>query len=132
LGGKPASGIGFGSGIERLLLAREAEGITSDLIKRTLDAFIVDTSGHDVATLVADDLRAAGYAVERGFDGRSMRSQMKLADRSGARVALLIGPQEFAADQITMRDLRSDDFEQTQQRVARENIVSALREHLSK
>ena len=132
LGGKPTPGIGFGSGIERLLLAREAEGITSDLIKRDVDVFIVDTSGHDVATVVADDLRAQGYAVERGFDGRSMRSQMKLADRSGARVALLIGPQEFAADQITIRDLRSDDFEQAQQRVARENIVGALREHLNK
>lgn len=129
LGGKPTGGIGFGSGIERLLLAREAEGITSDLINRSIDIFIVDTSGHDVATTLADELRTAGYAVERGFDGRSMKSQMKRADRSGARVALLIGPQEFAADQITMRDLRSDDFEQAQRRVAREDIISALRQH---
>ncbi|MBW4029157.1 MAG: histidine--tRNA ligase [Acidobacteria bacterium] len=132
LGGKPTSGIGFGSGIERLLLAREAEGVTSNLIKRSIDVFIVDTSGQDVATVLADDLRAAGFAVERGFGERSMKSQMKSADRSGARVALLIGPQEVAADQITMRDLRSDDFEQAQQRVTRENIVGALRGHLEK
>lgn len=132
LGGKPTSGIGFGSGIERLLLARDAEGITTTLITRTIDVFIVDTSGHNVATKLADELRATGYAVERGFDGRSMKSQMKLADRSGARVALLIGPQEFAADEITMRDLRSDDFAQAQRRVARGDIIGALREHRDK
>jgi len=132
LGGKATGGIGFGSGIERLLLAREAEGITSDLINRTIDVFIVDTTGGDVATSLADELRRAGYAVERAFDGRSMKSQMKLADRSGARLALLVGPQEFEAGEITMRDLRSDDFEQAQLRVAREDLVGALRDRLNK
>jgi histidyl-tRNA synthetase len=132
LGGKRTSGIGFGSGIERLLLARAAEGITSGLINRTIDVFIVDTTGQDVATSIADDLRGQGYAVDRAFDGRSMKSQMKLADRSGARLALLIGPRELEAGQITMRDLRSDDFEQAQQRVAREELITALRERLQK
>jgi histidyl-tRNA synthetase len=132
LGGKPTSGIGFGSGIERLLLAREAEGITSNLINRTIDIFIVDTTGEDVATSLADELRGLGYAVERAFDDRSMKSQMKQADRSGALLALLIGPQELASGEITMRDLRSDDFEQVQQRVAREDLTSALRSRLNK
>jgi histidyl-tRNA synthetase len=132
LGGKATSGIGFGSGIERLLLAREAEGVTSNLINRTIDLFIVDTSGADVATSLADELRREGYAVERAFDARSMKSQMKLADRSGARLALLIGPQELEAGQITMRDLRSDDFEQAQLRVARGDLIGALRDRLNK
>ena len=132
LGGKPTSGIGFGSGIERLLLAREAEGITSNLINRDIDVFIVDTTGGAEATALADQLRRAGFAVERAYDARSMKSQMKLADRSGASVALLIGPQELEAGQITMRDLRSDDFETAQRRVEREGLVSMLREHLNK
>ena len=132
LGGKPTSGIGFGSGIERLLLAREAEGITSNLINRDIDDFIVDTTGGAEATALADQLRRAGFAVERAYDARSMKSQMKLADRSGASVALLIGPQELEAGQITMRDLRSDDFETAQRRVEREGLVSMLREHLNK
>jgi len=132
LGGKATSGIGFGSGIERLLLAREAEGVTSNLINRTIDVFIVDTSGADVATSLADDLRREGYAVDRAYDSRSMKSQMKMADRSGARVALLIGPEELEVGQITMRDLRSDDFEQAQRRVAREDLVGALRDRLNK
>ncbi len=132
LGGKPTSGIGFGSGIERLLLAREAEGLTSNLINRSIDVFIVDTTGGAEATALADQLRRAGFAVERAYDARSMKSQMKAADRSGARVALLVGPQELEAGQITMRDLRSDDFETAQRRVERAGLVATLREHLSK
>ncbi len=132
LGGKPTAGIGFGSGIERLLLARDAEGVTTPLINRTTDVFIVDTTGEDVASLLADQLRSEGLAVERAFDGRSMKSQMKLADRSGARVALLVGPQELAAGEITIRDLRSDDFEQAQLSVAREDLSAAVRNFLNK
>jgi histidyl-tRNA synthetase len=132
LGGKPTGGIGFGSGIERLLLARDAEGVTSALIHRTTDVFIVDTTGENVASLLADQLRSEGLAVERAFDGRSMKSQMKLADRSGARVALLVGPQELAAGEITIRDLRSDDFEQAQLSVAREDMSATLRNFLNK
>lgn len=132
LGGAPTSGIGFGSGIERLLLARRAEGVDAPLINRVPDIFVVDTTGDDVATPLVDHLRSAGYATLRAFDGRSMKSQMKVADRSGARVALLIGPQEQAAGEITLRDLRSGDFEQAQRRVASNDIVAALQELLGK
>jgi histidyl-tRNA synthetase len=55
-----------------------------------------------------------------------MKAQMKVADKSGARFALLIGPQEHAADEVTIRDLRSDNFEQLQQRVARRDVALAL------
>jgi histidyl-tRNA synthetase len=96
------------------------------------DVIIVDTTGSDAATALADLLRGEGLAVERAFDGRSMRSQMKLADRSGARVALVIGPQELAAGQITMRELRSEDFEQAQVSVAREDLTAALLALLNK
>jgi histidyl-tRNA synthetase len=126
LGGKPTSGIGFGSGIERLLLTRGAEDVHEPLINRTPDVFIVDTTGDDVASALADQLRVAGLAVQRAFDGRSMKSQMKLADRSGARVALLVGPQELAAGQVTMRDLRSAEYEQVQRSVTREDVTAAL------
>jgi histidyl-tRNA synthetase len=127
LGGKPTSGIGFGSGIERLLLAREAEDVEPrNLINRTLDLFVIDTTDADVATVLVDELRSAGFATDRAYDGRSMKAQMKVADKSGARFALLIGPQEHAADEVTIRDLRSDNFEQLQQRVARRDVALAL------
>ena len=132
LGGTPTSGIGFGSGIERLLLARAAEGVDAALINRVPGLFVVDTTGQDVATPLVDQLRVAGFATQRAFDGRSMKSQMKVADRSGARLALLIGPQEQAAGEITIRDLRSTDFEQTQQRVQASDILAVIRERLGK
>ncbi len=127
LGGDATSGIGFGSGVERVLLACEAEGVSpSSLIKRSLDLFVVDTTGEDVATKLVDELRGAGFATQRAYDGRSMKAQMKVADRSGARLALLVGPSERASDEVTIRDLRSEDFEHAQQRVRRGDIVNAV------
>jgi histidyl-tRNA synthetase len=133
LGGKPTSGIGFGSGIERLLLVREAEGVAMGaLVKRDLDLFVIDTTGNDVATTLVDELRSAGYATDRAYDNRSMKAQMKVADKSGARLALLVGPKELEAGEVTIRDLRSDDFEQAQRSVARNDVVVAVEELLTK
>ena len=126
LGGKPTSGIGFGSGIERLLLTRQAEGVSSALVDRSVDVFVIDTTDDDLATSLCDELRRHGLSVERAFDGRSMKSQMKLADKSGARFALLIGPQEQAAGQVTIRDLRSADHEQAQSQVSRDEVTAAI------
>lgn len=132
LGGKPTSGIGFGSGVERILLAREAEGVTNDLLKRTLDVFVIDTTGDDSSAVLVEDLRLSGFATDRAYDGRSMKSQMKAADRSGARLAVLIGPEELAAGEVTIRDLRSRDFDQTQRRVGRGETVATVAELLTK
>ena len=133
LGGKPTSGIGFGSGIERLLLARAAENDEPlRLVNRTLDVFVVDTTGEDVATVLVDALRAAGLACDRAYDRRSMKSQMKVADKSGARFALLVGPQELAAGEVTIRDLRSDNFGQAQQKAGRDDVVAVIANLLTK
>ena len=130
LGGKPVSGIGFGSGIERLLLARTAEGVQQVLLKRDLDIFVVDTTGVDAATPIVDQLRRAGYAVDRAYDGRSMKAQMKVADKSGARLALLLGPQELAGGQITMKDLRNDDFSNSQRTFDLSDLVANIAKQL--
>ncbi len=133
LGAAPTGGIGFGSGIERLLLACEAEGVSpASLLKRSVDVFVVDTTGVDVATALVDELRAGGFATQRAYDQRSMKAQMKVADRSGARLALLVGPQEHGAGEVTIRDLRSDDFEHAQHRVAQSDVVSAVAALLTK
>ena len=83
LGGPPTPGIGFGSGIERVLLTCDAEGVFAAPEER-VDVFVVDTAGGDSARDLSTELRRAGIAAERAFDGRSMKSQMKSADRSGA------------------------------------------------
>ena len=132
LGGKATGGIGFGSGVERLLLACAAEGASLNVGLRALDLFVVDTTGHDVATSLVDELRSAGFATDRAYDGRSMKAQMKVADKSGAQLALLIGPQEESAGEVTIRDLRSHEFEQIQRVVARRDVVATISNLLTK
>ncbi len=105
LGGDPTPGIGFGMGIERVLVACDAEGVFA-AVPPPLDAFVVDTAGGEVARELTPRLRDAGLRAERAFDGRSMKAQMKLADRSGATVALIVGPQEAAAGTVLVRPLR--------------------------
>ncbi len=107
LGGEPTPGVGFGMGIERLLVACDAEG-TFPADPPALDAFVVDVAGGDAARAITVRLRDAGLRADRAFDGRSMKAQMKLADRSGATVALIVGPAEAASGTVLLRPLRSE------------------------
>ncbi len=104
LGGPSTPGIGFGSGIERVLLTCDAEGVFPGREQR-VEVFVVDTTGGDMAVTITQQLRAAGLSVDRAFDDRSMKAQMKAAAKSGARFAVIIGADERAADQVTVRDL---------------------------
>ena len=123
LGGDPTPGIGFGMGIERVLVACDAEGVFP-AAPPPLDAFVVDTAGGEAARAVTARLRDAGLRADRAFDGRSMKAQMKLADRSGATVALIVGPQEAAAGTVVVRALRDGG---TQEAVPASGAVDAVR-----
>ncbi|MEY2472111.1 MAG: histidyl-tRNA synthetase [Actinomycetota bacterium] len=122
LGGAPTPGIGFGLGIERILIACDAEGVFPAPADR-LDAFVVDTTGGDAARDVARELRVAGVRVDRAFDNRSFKSQMTAALRSGARFAVVI---EDAG--ITVRTLAEKGEPVA---VDRANLVTTLTERLS-
>jgi histidyl-tRNA synthetase len=122
LGGSPTPGIGFGSGIERMLLACDAEGVFG-APESTLDVFVVDTTDGSVARDLAHELRSAGLRTARAFDGRSMKSQMKAAGRSGARVAVIVGEQEVADSTATVRDLVAGE----QEAVPRDKLVERIR-----
>ena len=105
LGGPETTGLGFALGIDRILLACDAEDVFG-APPPMVDLFVVDMTGGTEATLLVDELRRAGLGADRGFGGRSVKAQMKLADRSGARFALLIGEDELASGVVTVRDLR--------------------------
>ena len=104
LGGPPTPGIGFGSGIERVLLTCDAEGVFPALA-RDPEVFVVDVTGGEVARDVVLSLRRAGIRAARSYDARSMRAQLKQADRSGAVVAVIVGPSELEASSAVVRDL---------------------------
>ncbi|HEC10157.1 MAG TPA: histidine--tRNA ligase [Acidimicrobiales bacterium] len=105
LGGPPTPGIGFAMGVDRLLLACDAEG-TFPAPNRNVDVWVVDVTDGASARDLTHLLRASGISADRSFDSRSMRSQMKAADRSGAALAVIIGDQELADDMVAIRRLR--------------------------
>jgi histidyl-tRNA synthetase len=126
LGGPSTPGIGFGSGIERMLLACDAEGVFAGPA-RTLDVFVVDTTtARDAARDLSHELRTAGLRVDRAFDGRSMKSQMKAAGRSGAPVAAIVGDDELADGTVTVRDLARGE----QQSVPHDQLAAHVRKLL--
>ncbi len=122
LGGKPSPGIGFGTGIERVLLTCDAEGVF-DAPPRSVRVFVADLTGGEIARDISFELRRAGISADRAFDARSMKSQMKSADRSGATFAVIIGEDEAAADSVTVRDLRGGSG---QELVPRRDLVAHL------
>lgn len=122
LGGPPTQGIGFALGVDRILLACEMEKIELKL-RAPLDAFVVDLTDGSHATQIADKLRQSGFGVDRSFGGRSMKAQMKVADRSGALYAIIVGDDELEKNEVTLRDLRGDG---AQVRVERSNLENAL------
>ena len=127
LGGDPTPGFGFGSGIERVLLACDAEGVFP-VPEPTIDCAVVAFGGDqsDVRDLVRE-LHRDGFSAVRAYDGRSPKAQMKVADRSGARLALLLGDDERAAGTVTIRDLRGDA---EQRSVPRDQLPTELRKLL--
>jgi histidyl-tRNA synthetase len=123
LGGPPTAGIGFGIGVERVLLACDAEGVYP-VTPVGLDAFVVDVAGGESARDITAELRRAGLRVDRAFDDRSMKSQLRSADRSGARMALIVGPDELAAGTVSVRPMRGTGEQRT---VLRSEVVEAVR-----
>ncbi|MHB8219820.1 MAG: histidine--tRNA ligase [Acidimicrobiales bacterium] len=123
MGGPPTPGIGFGIGIERALLAVAAESAVAGHLA-SLDAFVVDVVGGDAARDLTVALRRAGFHADRAFDGRSMKSQMKAADRSGAEIALIVGPNEHASGTVTLRTLRREG---PQRVIPRADVVTEMR-----
>jgi histidyl-tRNA synthetase len=126
MGGPATPGIGFGLGIERLLLAADAEGVFLAPAS-AVAAWVVDTTGGRQATVVAAELRAAGIAADRAFDQRSMKAQLKAADRAGARFAVILGEREVGAGTATLRDLATGEQEED---VPRDQVVKVLQERL--
>ncbi len=105
MGGPPTPGIGFGIGIERVLIAADAEGAVTVDERGRLDAFVVDGVGDGSVARIVDDLRTAGLRVDRSFGGRSVKAQWKAADRSGAGVGVMLGRDEASRGAVAVKDL---------------------------
>ena len=127
MGGPPTPGIGFGIGVERLLLALDAEEVISTSKGNAPSVFVIDgLSGTDELLLltVTSGLREAGISTERAYGGRSLKAQWKAADRCGARYGVMIGKAELERDSVVVKDLETGE----QIEVRRDQLVAWIRE----
>jgi histidyl-tRNA synthetase len=104
LGGQSLSGIGFGLGVDRALLAAQAEGVISDN-QFTSDLFIIPLGDDQksVALSLASQLRSAGIRTEIAFGDRALKGAMKAADKSGSRYVVIIGDDEVASGSVELK-----------------------------
>lgn len=127
LGGPATAGVGFAIGLDRTLLACDDEGVFPP-VPDDVSVFVVDITGGRQAMLITHELRSAGISADRAYQGRSIKSQMKSADRSGAVLAIIIGSDEVDLDTAIIRPLRSD---QEQYTVARKDLLPTITKVLS-
>lgn len=126
LGDRPTPAIGFGIGLERLLLLLQATGGAESVDRGLPDAYLVAADAVAATALpVAERLRDAvpDLRLQCHCGGGSLKSQLKRADRSGAAFALILGEEEAGSGSLTLKYLRED---RPQQRLALEEAAAVL------
>ncbi|ORB25575.1 histidine--tRNA ligase [Mycolicibacterium parafortuitum] len=128
LGGRDLSGIGFGLGVDRTLLALRAEGKTAGESAR-VDVYAVPLGAEAKKRLavLAAQLRAAGVRVDVAYGDRSLKGAMKGADRSGASIALVAGDRDLEAGTVGVKSMATGE----QVDVATESVVAEVISRLS-
>jgi histidyl-tRNA synthetase len=124
LGGRPVPGVGFGAGVERLVLTLEEAG-AGPAVGRSIDvlfAVLADAARPRVHALM-DDVREAGVRCDAAFGGRRLKRALELADRRGVTAVVIVGDDEWAAGEASVRDMTTGD----QRRVALERLAEELR-----
>jgi histidyl-tRNA synthetase len=108
LGGQSLSGIGFGLGVDRALLAAEAEGVIgSDAFVSDLFIIPLGESAKVRALTIASELRAKGKKVEIAFGDRALKGAMKGADKSGAMHVIVLGESEISTETVLLKEMKS-------------------------
>ena len=116
LGGSDLSGIGFGIGIDRVLLAAEAEGLFGTEADpqspiNSLDVFLIAMSvaEKEQVSVMLNSLRNAGISADMAYGDRALKGSMKAADKSGARYSLVIGSDEASSGKAALKDMRTGE-----------------------
>ena len=123
IGGKPTPAVGFATGLERVLLALEKQELLPQQDKR-IDAFIValGEAAQGPAFKLLTELRRAGLTAGMDYAGRSMKAQMKQANKAGARFALILGEDEVKEACVQLKDMAKSE----QTKVSFANIIEKL------
>ena len=109
LGGPKIPGIGFAMGLERLVLLKQQEDHLPQ--NEEIDLFIagLGEEAADYCFKLMNDLRALGVRADMDLDGKSLKSQMKQADKAGARFAVIVGSRELERSKAPLRDMKTGE-----------------------
>jgi len=112
LGGNELSGIGFGLGVDRILLACEAEGIFDSTLNRSnIDLFLVALSSEEKAfvTNLLNSLRDKGIPCDMAYGDRALKGAMKSADKSGAKFSAVFGEDEIKSGMVVLKNMKTGE-----------------------
>ncbi|MBQ5777261.1 MAG: histidine--tRNA ligase [Oscillospiraceae bacterium] len=128
LGGPSVPGLGFGCGIERLMLVLEAEGKLENekLVPEIFVAF-AEEAAEKVSHKLVYELRSLGVWAERDTTGRSLKAQMKYAGKSGAKFSAVIGGNELESGKITLKNMENGETSECEMTAdAIKNIIKGV------
>jgi histidyl-tRNA synthetase len=122
LGGADRPGIGYAAGLERLVMAMPVD---DDHFRRS-DIYVVAVGDevHFPVQLLARELRHAGFSVNVDFEGRSLRAQMKQANRIGSANVIIVGGDELQRGEVSLKNMTTGE----QETIVRDQVVMRLRE----
>ena len=124
MGGNPTPAVGFATGLERLLLALESQNLLPEK-NRSVDAYVValGEAAQSEGFKLLNNLRRAGLSAAMDFAGRSMKAQMKQANKLGARYALILGDDEIAEGAVMLRSMSDSQ----QEKVALAEVIEKIK-----
>lgn len=124
MGGSPTPAVGFATGLERLLLALESQNLLPEK-SRSVDAYVValGEAAQSEGFKLLNNLRRAGLSAAMDFAGRSMKAQMKQANKLGARYALILGDDEIAEGVVMLRSMSDSQ----QEKVALAEVIGKIK-----
>ncbi|MEU0087502.1 histidine--tRNA ligase [Streptomyces sp. NPDC006274] len=127
IGGPALPSVGWALGVDRTVLALEAEGVALDIPAATsVYAVPIGEEARRLLFGVVNELRRAGVATDFSYGGKGLKAAMKAANRSGARYAVVVGERDLAEGVAQLKDMESGE----QQAVALDGIVDELRSRL--
>ena len=123
LGGKPTPAVGFAAGIERMIIAIDQQKVEWPVEKR-LDIFVakVNEKNKDTAFRLLQKIRNTGLSADMDYSGGSLKSQMRIANKIGARYTVIVGEEELSKNMVILRNMQTKE----QKEVQIDNLIDEL------
>jgi len=123
LGGKPTPAVGFAAGIERMIITLDQQKVGLP-IKKGLDIFVakIDEKNKDTAFRLLQKIRNAGLSADMDYSGGSLKSQMRIANKIGARCTVIVGEEELSKNMVILRNMQTKE----QKEVKVDNLINEL------